>query len=572
MPIASKSSTTNSLRRLGLLLAALSVVLTLFDLATFTLQSPDEGRYAEAAREMVETGNWLVPQFAYQERLNKPPLIYWIAAAAVRVFGPHEWAVRLVPALAAALGVLVIYLLGRSLAGPRAGTTSASVLLTTLWYVMLGRLIVTDMLLCLAICLTLAGFWWAHRSGGWRHYLLLAAGAAIGFLTKGPVALLLPGLIIGAYLTLTRQWSAVSWRRLLGCVPLFLVVVVPWFAAMQHRYPGFLRYTFLSENLGRFAGKYHSEEPFYFYLPILLLGLGVWALPLAFTAIQDWRELRRDGARQPEGQSRLFLWLWLFGVFGFFSLSKAKLPTYILPCFPPAALLLGLRWGEALGAERTESDVRKQRALLGLVAIGLVAALAGAIGYGVIGKSPDAAQRLPAAIWAAAGFAVGIPLLLLARRSGSSRAAFTALALTGFVTCGGLLQATKWILSADAVAPLATAAIEQAQPEDQLILFRADKATAFFFYAGRLRGTARTVRSIPPLPRQDLYGATIDLDEGRQSFGEALQELTQAAKVPGQVVCLLRQRDFKKARPTLTAAGLAHVVRENHEYVLVSSH
>ena len=560
----------HGLRRLCLILAVLSAVLTLFDLATFTLQSPDEGRYAEAAREMVESGDWLVPQFAYQERLNKPPLIYWLTAASIRTFGPQEWAARLVPALAAALGVVVIYLLGTTMAGRRAGVASAVVLLTTLWYLMVARIIVTDMLLCLAMSITLAGFWWAHRSGRWEHYLLLTAGAVIGSLTKGPVSLALPALIIAAYLTVSRQWRSISWRRLLGCLPLYLVAVVPWFAAMQQRYPGFLRYTFLSENLGRFAGKYHAEEPFYFYVPILLVGLGVWALPLIASGVTDWRRLRQNGPRSEANQSRVFLWLWFLGVFAFFSVSKAKLPTYILPCFPAAALLLGLYWDGVLGEEASPPTAGARRKLLGLIASGLALGLVGIVAYGVLGKSPDAEQRVPAAICAGLGLALSIPVLLGARRTGASEAVFSALALAGFLACNGVLQAAKLILAADAVAPLATIAAERARPGDEIILFRADKATAFFFYAGRTLGTARTVRSIPPLPQQDLYGGGAEADDGRQGFGEALQELTQASKAGKRTLCLLRKRDFKRARTQLAAVGLSHVVRENREYVLLS--
>jgi 4-amino-4-deoxy-L-arabinose transferase-like glycosyltransferase len=467
--------------------------------------------------------------------------------------------------------VVVIYLLGAAMAGRRAGMASAVVLLTTLWYVLLARIIVTDMLLCLALSFTLAGFWWAHRSGRWEHYLLLTAGAIIGSLTKGPVSLALPALIIGAYLTVTRQWRSVSWPRLAGCLPLYLAAVVPWFAAVQGRYPGFLRFTFLSENLGRFAGKYHAEEPFYFYVPILLLGLGVWALPLLAAGAADWRRLRRDGPRGEESHARVFLWLWLLGVFTFFSVSKAKLPTYILPCFPAAALLLGLHWEGVLGENAASTVEGARRKLLGIVAGGLALGLAGVIAYGVLGKSPDPEQRLPAAVAAALGLALGIPLLLRAARSArTGDAAFSALALAGFLACTGLLQAAKLILSADAVAPLAIAAVQQARPGDALILFRANKATAYFFYAGRTLGTARTVHSIPPLPRQDVYGTGTDGDDRQQNFGEALQELVQASKTTKRTFCLLRKRDFRRARSRIATAGLNRVVRENHEYVLVS--
>jgi 4-amino-4-deoxy-L-arabinose transferase-like glycosyltransferase len=511
-----------------------------------------------------------VPQFAYLERLNKPPLIYWATAASYRLLGVSEASARVVPALAALLGVLVLFQLGRSMFGRRGGWATALVALGTLGYVILGRVIITDMVLCFWMTLTFASLWWAVHSRRWSHYLLFFFGAAGSMLTKGPVGLALPGLVGVLYLTLTRQRKAVRWPAVAAGVALYAGLSFPWFAALQAKYPNFLNYMFLSENVARFAGKYHNDQPLYFYVPVVLLGMGLWSVPLFAAAAQDFRRFRKDGVRSESTAAPLFLWLWFLVVFAFFSASKAKLYTYVLPCFPALTLLVGKEWADALGAQG-EALIGAARRRQGLLTTVLLAALGvAALVYGWVGQTPSPELRIPA------GLTLGMALLVgaaagvwgLARRTG--RALFLGTALGAVLLTAGVVQAAQIVLIGEDIAPFARDVAAQIRPEERVVLFRADRMTAFFFYFGRALGSARRVESLPALERQDIYGNAEDQESDR-SFRSASRELLEIAESGKGLYCVLRKDDYKKLRSRLAAAGCDHVLEQNRQFMLITN-
>jgi len=551
-------------------LLALGVAVMIAGLGGYSLQSPDEGRYAEAGREMVESGNWLVPQFAYMERLNKPPLIYWATASAYRLFGVSETAARLVPAVAALLGILVIFQLGSSMFGRKGGLASSVVAVGSLWYVILARVIITDMVLCFWMTLTFAALWWAVHSRRWSHYLLFFVGAAGAMLTKGPVGLVLPALAGMVYLTLTRQWKAIRWPAVAAGFALYAALSFPWFAVLQAKYPSFLKYMFLSENMARFAGKYHNDQPLYFYVPIVVLGMGLWCLPLAAAAWKDGVRFRRDGLRSEANSAPLFLWLWFLVVFAFFSISKAKLPTYVLPCFPALALLVGKEWAGALGKEGN-ATAEPARVRLGVFVTALLAFLGvGAIAYGMLGKSPAPDLRIPAGLLlgltSLAGAAAGIWALV--RRT--ARSLFLGIAMAAVLLTAGVIQAAQLIISGEDIAPFAAAVAARVGPDDHVVLFRADRMTAFYFYLGKALGSAKRVENLPSLKRQDVYGDTDERDEDR-SFGTASRDLLQIAESGQGLFCVMRKDDYKKLRSRLAPAGCNTVLAENRQFLLVTN-
>jgi 4-amino-4-deoxy-L-arabinose transferase-like glycosyltransferase len=544
--------------RPALILLLVVTALLLATLGQRTLQSPDEGRYTESAREILESGNWLVPHFAYQERLNKPPLTYWAIAASFRVFGQNEWAGRLPEALAALGGAAVLLVFGGVLWGAEVGVTAAICVLTCGWYALLARSAITDMPLCFFLTLTIAAFYWALSTGRWQAYLVFFVAAAGGTLVKGPLAVGLPVIVGSVYLILSRRWKDVRWGWVAAGILVYAVLAVPWFAAVQARYPNFLRYTFVSENVQRFAGKYH-EEPFYFYVPVLLLGLTAWLLPAGTAALADWSGVRKRAAAWQTDPAVLFLWVWFGVIFLFFTASKAKLPSYVLPCFPPLALIIARTWA-------TGRPLACRRALWGTTILLGLAALGGiAIAFFIKISALSGHERHGGGLWLAGTSlaAVGACVWGL-RRSGRAHLALAAAAalLTlgldqGSVYAGQALDAASFAR--------ATSAALKADPAARVVMFRSDKLTAFRFYLGRELGSARRIEDLPPLEQEDIYAD--NAPEETPQKGAAAQSLKPILEKGATVFLLVRRKEYKRLHRSLFPD--APVLARNSEFVLV---
>lgn len=305
------------------------------------LMDPDEGRYAEIAREMLLLRDWIIPHLNLLPYLEKPPLVYWLTALSFQVQGLTEWAARLPATVSALGGVFLAFFLGRALWGARAGWLSAVILATCGGYVALGRLIILDMPLALFLNLGVGLGYLAlsrERPGLWPWaYLALA----LGVLTKGPVVLVLAASIWGAWCRLQGRPLLRSWLRP-GGLALLAAISIPWFILVAQRYPDFLRFFILEQHLGRFLTKaIHHHQPVYFYLPVLLGFMLPWSWLL------PWAVGRERPGKDPH---RLFLLIWAGAVLLFFSVSRGKLAPYILPSLLPLALLLGQSLAEC---ERT---------------------------------------------------------------------------------------------------------------------------------------------------------------------------------------------------------------------------
>ena len=307
------------------------------------LVKPDEGRYAEIAREMVVSGDWITPRLNGIKYFEKPPFQYWMTALAYNAFGVNEWTARLWTALSGFLGIVVIWFAGTRLFGALAGQLGALFLATNLYYVALGHISTLDMGLTFFVTLALAAFLLAqhapHGTKTERNWMLLAWAASAGaVLSKGLIGVVIPSATLVLYSVLQRD--AAPWRRL-HVVPgllLFLILVLPWFIAVTARNPEFPQFFFIHEHLQRYTSTIHrrDEAPWYF-LPILVVGLIPW-VPLVFRGlVQGWR--------RPQGNDKFsalrFLVAWCGFVLLFFSVSGSKLPAYLLPLFPALALLLG---------------------------------------------------------------------------------------------------------------------------------------------------------------------------------------------------------------------------------------
>ena len=288
------------------------------------LYKADESRYGEISREMLASGDWVTPRLNGFRYFEKPPLQYWTTAAFFSLLGERDYAARLWTALAGFAGILLVLYAGNRLWGPPAGAYAAAVLAGSPLYVLLGQVNTLDMGVSVLLAAALVAFLLGRMLWFW-------AACAAAVLSKGLIGIVLPGMAIFVFMVWKRDWSMVRRIRPLAGPLVFLAIAAPWFVAVSAANPEFLRFFFIQEHFQRFTTEMHQRaEPFWYFLPILAAGLGPWLLPF----------LR---ALEPKDDATLLLVAWTAVVFLFFSASGSKLPPYILPVFPAAALLAGRR-------------------------------------------------------------------------------------------------------------------------------------------------------------------------------------------------------------------------------------
>ncbi len=359
------ADTRTRVRPLSLLFVLLLPAILLYPTRSFMLLEPDEGRYAQIPKEMVEGGSWIVPTLQGEPYLDKPPLMYWLVAISYELFGVGEASARLVPALCVHLTILAIYLLGRRSIGERGAFWAALLLTVAPGFLGVARLLLLDGLLTLCVTTSVLCGFEAVRSGTLdrRWWIAAALMSGLGFLTKGPISevLLFPPLLLFAWLQRHRsvegeplglgKWGRAHAKDAALFAGIVVLVNLPWYVAMYLRRPEFLKYFFWEHNVMRFARPFDHLEPIWYYVPIFVGGF----LPGVLLAVPYFRSLLSGGAEEAENRSAaggfwLLSGLWcLF----FFSLSGSKLPTYILPAFPPLCLALGefvarSRWDKRL--------------------------------------------------------------------------------------------------------------------------------------------------------------------------------------------------------------------------------
>jgi len=318
------------------ILLALAGTLFLWRLGVPGLMDPDEGRYAEIAREMLASGNFITPQLNFLPYLEKPPLVYWLTALSLQVGGNTEAAARLVPALSALAGLGAVYWLANRLWDPDTALLAGLITATSSGYFLLGRILTLDMTLTCCLTWGLALTWVAWRHGSRCSLFWAYVALGLGVLAKGPVAVVLPALIFLTWLVLEGQWR--QWRRLWhpGGAALSLLLVLPWYLLVAWQNPEFVRYFFWEEHVQRFlTPRIHAGQPVYFYLGVVLVGL----LPWTFLLPWAWSAAKAAETDSLAAADRRFLLVWFGVIFVFFSLARAKLFPYLLPGLPPLALL-----------------------------------------------------------------------------------------------------------------------------------------------------------------------------------------------------------------------------------------
>ncbi len=415
-PLAKPSKRIAPLLLSLLWLCAIAWVAFVWNLGNIGLVDETEPLFAEAARQMTVTGDFITPYFNDATRFDKPPLVYWLMALAYRAIGVNEWAVRLPSALSAiGLTCLGFYTLSKSkeegsrkkeegrgneeekspptppLPLPPSSTPPLSpsshlpLFLSTPWIgaalialnpqtIAWGRTGVSDMLLVGCMCSALLAFFLGYTLEEQREqagfstvsasrfpnkwYLTCYVLIALAILTKGPVGIVIPGLIIGCFALYLGNFRQL-WREMrpVSGILIILAIAVPWFILVilangQTYIDSFFGY----HNFQRFTEVVNKHSaPWYFYFFVVILGFAPWSiyLPVAIARTRFWQ--RTYWRRQPRSaQLSLFALFWFVCIFGFFTISVTKLPSYVLPLLPAAAILVTLLWGDIIAGKETE--------------------------------------------------------------------------------------------------------------------------------------------------------------------------------------------------------------------------
>jgi hypothetical protein len=331
----------NSERTYRRLLWLLLALLWFATLGYRDLVHPDEGRYAEIAREMAESGDWVTPHLDGLKYFEKPALHYWISATAFKLFGESEFVARLWPGLSGFLLIVLLHFTAKKYWGLRSADYTALVAAGSVWLVSESHYLTLDMGLAFFMSAALCGFLLAFRPGATtseqRGYLFAVWGAMAGaVLTKGLIGVVLPAAVLVIYTALTRHWFV--WKQInwVSGILFFLLLSAPWFIVVSARNPEFFHFFFIHEQWERYTTTEHERVgSWYYFVPILLAGLLPWTAFFPTSIRPVFAE--SNAVFRP----KLFLLVWTAFIFIFFSLSGSKLPSYILPTFPALTLLVG---------------------------------------------------------------------------------------------------------------------------------------------------------------------------------------------------------------------------------------
>lgn len=345
------------------IILCVSWLVTFSNLGNLPLFDPDEPVYAETALEMLHNQDFISPRIYGNFWYDKPPMYYWLVAGAFKIFGVGEFAARFPSAFLAVAASILVYLSGRKLFNDRVGLLAALVLATSLEYFYLSKAAVTDSTLTFLITGALLAFLLR------KHYLFYVC-AALAVVTKGPIGLFFCGIIVVLYLVFTGDLSIIKRMKVVSGTALFIGIATPWYLIMYYYHGMDFITTFLGfHNFTRFLQPEHTTgSQWYFYIPVLIFGFFPWTAFLVQGFIAGCRE------KGPETKKIKFLVIWASVVFLFFTLSQTKLVSYILPMYPPLALLIGWYF-DKVWAEKRSSVLTLSGTIFGVVVLTLEVAL-----------------------------------------------------------------------------------------------------------------------------------------------------------------------------------------------------
>jgi len=429
------------------LLCAASILPYFIDLGGSSIWDANEAFYVETPREMIQRGDFVSPTFNYLPRLNKPVLSYWIVSAFYKIFGVSVGVQRLPIALGAVTMILTAFVLARAGADPPAGAgRRGTATESALWaaaglavaprLMMFGRRIFIDIYISMFMALTLLFFALAERYPDRRRLflLLMYASVGLGMLTKGPVAAALPALVFAIYLVVHGELRRVREMMIPAGIIVVLAIVVPWYAALYHRYGWtYITSFFVGENIARYTeglGVETRRGPL-FYIPVVFSDSFPWSLCLFGAAclwLAEWRAPHghTENAARLALRARTLLWLWVLGIVAFFTFSAAKQDLYIFPIVPAVAALAGL-----FVARETADGTPARPLSLRITAavIGLLLAVAGA-GTLYIFQAAGKVYALDGAAFVGAAAAIGGAVALVLALANRARAALAVVLLS----------------------------------------------------------------------------------------------------------------------------------------------
>ncbi len=450
----------------------LAAFLFFFHLGTYGLWEPDEARYAEIAREMLASRNFIVPHLNYVPYIEKPPLLYWLTTISMGLMGVNEFAARFVNAFAALFGVAATCFFAARTFDARRAIVAGAVLTTSAIYALMAQVLTTDMLLTALMTVALYAFFLHWRDGGrWCWLAYVAMGLAA--LTKGPVGVAIPLFVTAIFLWREGELRGAIHRfHAIPGLLLTAAIAAPWFAAITIREPGFFDFYFIGEHLRRFFdANYSHDQPIYYYVPIIIGGLVPWTFAVPFI---PWRRLTPNPARR-------FCLIAGGTVFALFSLSSAKLVPYILPAIPPLAIVIADGLVTLIDGRTTTGSRR-------LAALGPLLGIAGAVAIGIAMyaaefRAPYPMMVRPALDAAGAIFVIGgigCFVTFWTRRGATGLAVFILTAAAALITVSyGRLMAEP----IRSYAKLART-IERLQPDARLVCYPR-YVQSLPFYAGR---------------------------------------------------------------------------------------
>ena len=349
--------------------AVLAVFVYFLGLGDYGFIDPDEGRYSEIPREMLETGDFITPRLNYALYFEKPPLHYWLTAGAFIALGENEFAGRFFPVMAGLGCCLLTFVIAKKITGSAyaAGLSGVMLASSVLWYGT-SRINITDMTLTFFFTAAMVSYYYWYRGGKKSAILAFYAFMAMGVLTKGLIGVVLPGGIALIHLIITRQYRKIAPLFSPSAIILFFVIVSPYFIEVCRRNPDYFQFFFIREHFLRYTTTIHARyEPFWFFVPIIIAGFIPW------TGIM-WDAMRAifGKCRFVDSDSGKFLGLWLAFPFMFFSASGSKLITYILPCIPPLAVLSGTSMSVLEGREFRRFVIITSAILIPVAITGLI--------------------------------------------------------------------------------------------------------------------------------------------------------------------------------------------------------
>lgn len=314
-----------------LIILLFSYVFFFYGMGEYSLKEPDEGRYAEIPREMIELNDYTVPHINYVRYFEKPPLFYWAVAASYKIFGVNEWSFRFANAFSAFLCMLSLYIFARRWFGERAAFLSSIVLISSFGFFSMARIVTIDMFFTLWLSLSLFCFLGYYREKKPLFIYFFYAFLAFATLSKGIVAIILLIVTIIIFLLIEKKTSFIKEMRIIKGIIIYSVIALPWFIAISLRESEFFYFFVIDQHFLRFfTAKHKRTGSLFYFLPVLIGGMFPWSILIPRSIISLWKR----------SEIRLFL-IWSAIVFLFFSVSKSKLPPYILPVFPPLAIVIG---------------------------------------------------------------------------------------------------------------------------------------------------------------------------------------------------------------------------------------